>query len=431
MTVALLGFLAAFVLIFARVPVAVALMSVGTAGIWMTYGAKMALASMALVVKETTLAYTLTVIPLFILMGAAVARGGLAEELYDAARALVGRFRGGLAFATILSCGGFAAVSGSSVATAVTLSRIAVPEMRRRGYSDALATGAVAAGGTLGILIPPSVIMVVYGITTETPIGELFAAGMIPGLLGILGYCLAIAWIVMRRPASAPPGESVPWREVRAALGRVWAVLLLFVVVIGGIYGGLFTPTEAAGIGAACSLLIVASRGDLTLRTLWEIMVSTAEVTAAIFAILIGATVFAEFLNFSGAHEGVLAVVRDAGLPPWAVIAAILGIYLVMGCVLESLSMMLLTVPLFFPIVTGLGFDPVWFGIVVVMAVEIGLITPPLGMNLFVMRTVVRDVPLWTLYRGVAPFVAADVLRLILLAAIPGISLLLPELLFR
>lgn len=431
MTVALLGFLAAFVLIFARVPVAVALMSVGTAGIWLTYGAKMALASLALVVKETTLAYTLSVIPLFILMGAAVSRGGLAEELYDAARALVGRFRGGLAFATILSCGGFAAVSGSSVATAVTLSRIAVPEMRRRGYSDGLATGAVAAGGTLGILIPPSVIMVVYGIATETPIGELFAAGLIPGLLGVLGYCLAIAWIVIRRPGSAPAGERVPWAEVRAALGRVWAVLLLFAVVIGGIYGGLFTPTEAAGVGAACSLLIVALRGDLSLRALWEILVSTAEVTAAIFAILIGATVFAEFLNFSGAHEGVLAVVGASGLAPWAVIGAILAIYLVLGCVLESLSMMLLTVPLFFPIVTGLGFDPVWFGIVVVMAVEIGLITPPLGMNLFVMRTVVRDVPLWTLFRGVAPFVAVDVLRLLLLAAVPGISLWLPELLFR
>ncbi len=363
-------------------------------------------------------------------MGNVVGRTGLASELYDAARAVVGRFRGGLAFATILSCGGFAAVSGSSVATAVTMSQVAVPEMRRRGYSDALATGAVAAGGTLGILFPPSVIMVIYGISTETHIGKLFAAGMLPGLLGILGYCLAIAWQMARSPEAAPPGERSTREEVLSAFSKVWAVILLFVVVIGGIYAGMFTPAEAAGIGASCSILISIVRRTLGWAQFGEILVETAMTTASIFAILIGATIFAEFLNFSGAHEGVLALVRDAGLSRAAVIIVILAIYVVMGCFLESLSMMLLTIPLFFPVIVGLGFDPVWFGVIVVMAVEIGLITPPLGMNLFVLRTVVRAVPLATLYKGALPFVVADIIRLAVLAAFPAISLVLPGLLF-
>ncbi|MCO5072272.1 MAG: TRAP transporter large permease [Rhizobiaceae bacterium] len=430
MTVAAFGFLFAFLLILSRVPVAIALMAVGAGGMAWTLGSKLALASLALTFKETTLSYTLTVIPLFILMGNVVGRSGLAEELYDAARAVVGRFRGGLAFATILSCGGFAAVSGSSVATAVTMSQVAVPEMRRRGYSERLATGAVAAGGTLGILIPPSVIMVIYGVATETHIGKLFAAGLIPGIIGILGYCLAIMWVVWRRPSDAPPGERVPGHEALAAFGKIWAVLLLFIVVIGGIYGGIFTATEAAGIGASCSLLIAFLRRKLTWRVTGEIIVESASTTATIFAIMIGAVVFSEFLNFTGAHEGVLAVVRDGGLPPWGVIAAILVVYLILGCVLESLSMMLLTIPLFFPIVIGLGYDPVWFGIIVVMVVEIGLITPPFGMNLFVLRAVIPDVPLLTLYRGAMPFVVMDLLRLILLVTVPAITLFLPNLIF-
>lgn len=431
MTLAAIGFVVVFALIFMRVPVAIALMAVGTGGMAWSLGAKLALASLALTFKETTLAYTLSVIPLFILMGNIVGRSGLAEELYDAARAVVARFPGGLAFATVISCGGFAAVSGSSVATAVTMSQVAVPEMRRRGYADRLATGAVAAGGTLGILIPPSVIMVIYGVSTETHIGKLFAAGLIPGLLGILGYCGAIAWSIWRNPGLAPKGECVPMSDAIQAFAKIWAVLLLFVVVVGGIYGGVFTPTEAAGIGASCSLAISLLRGKMSWPLFFRIMMESASTTAGIFAILIGATVFAEFLNFTGAHEGVIELVKNGGLPPWAVIALILAIYLALGCVLESLSMMLLTIPLFFPVVTGLGYDPVWFGIIVVMVVEIGLITPPFGMNLFVLRSVVPDVPLMTLYRGVLPFVAADLLRLALLAAFPAISLLLPNLLFR
>jgi len=431
MILAAVGFLVVFAMIFMRVPVAVALMAVGTAGMAWSMGTKLALASLALTFKETTLAYTLSVIPLFILMGNIVGRSGLAEELYDSARAVVGRFRGGLAFATILSCGGFAAVSGSSVATAVTMSQVAVPEMRRRGYSDRLATGAIAAGGTLGILIPPSVIMVIYGVSTETHIGKLFAAGLIPGLLGMLGYCGAIAWTIRRNPEAAPEGQRVSREAALRAFARIWAVLLLFLVVVGGIYGGFMTPTEAAGIGASCSLLISLVRRKLTWPLFARIMMESAATTAGIFAILIGATVFAEFMNFTGAHKGVLALVRDGGLPPWAVIAVILAIYLVLGCVLESLSMMLLTIPLFFPVVTGLGYDPVWFGIIVVMVVEIGLITPPFGMNLFVLRSVVPDVPLTTLYRGVLPFAVADLFRLLLLAVFPAISLLLPGLLFN
>lgn len=431
MTIAMIGFIAAFLLIFARVPVAIALSVVGFGGMCWSLGWKFAMASLALTFKETTMSYTLSVIPLFILMGNVVGRTGLAEELYEAARAAVGRFRGGLAFATILSCGGFAAVSGSSVATAVTMSQVAIPQMRKRGYNDQLSTGAVAAGGTLGILIPPSVIMVIYGVSTETHIGKLFAAGMLPGLLGIVGYMLAISWVIYRNPEFAPEGERMSRSDMLQAFSKVWAVLLLFVVVIGGIYAGVFTPTEAAGIGASFSLLIAIVRKTMNWSKFVEVLTATAWTSTTIFAILIGATYFSEFLNFTGAHSGLLTLIRDSGLSPASVIAIILVVYVVLGCFLESLSMMLLTIPLFFPVVIGLGFDPVWFGIIVVMAVEIGLITPPLGMNLFVLKSVISDVKLITLYKGALPFVAVDVIRLTLLALFPAISLILPNLLFK
>ena len=429
MLAASLGFAAALALIFLRVPIAIALAVVGFVGYAMLNSLDPALSVMALTAQGSTMAYSLAVIPLFILMGNLVAGAGISQELYRAAQVFVGHRRGGLGIATILSCGGFAAVCGSSVATAVTMGRVAIPSMRSFGYSDSLSTATVAAGGTLGILIPPSIIMVIYGITTETHIGKLFAAGIVPGLIGILGYSLAVTWIARRRPEEAPLASRATRAERIDAIKNVWAVAALFVLVLGGIYGGLFTATEASGIGA-CGALAFALMRRVPLSNLVSIMRASAETTAVLFALIIGASVFAEFVNLTGAHQGVLAVVRDSGLSPTMVIAAICLIYLALGCVLDSLAMMLLTLPMFFPIVVGLGFDPVWFGILVVMLVEIGLITPPIGMNLFVLNSVVPEVRLITIIRGVVPFVASDIVRILLIALVPSLTLFLPNLFF-
>ena len=429
MLTALAGFAVAFGLIFIRVPIAVALGVTGLGGYWLVNGLNPALSIAALSATGSSMSYSLAVIPLFILMGNLVAGAGISAELYRAAQVFVGHRRGGLGIATIISCGGFAAVCGSSVATAVTMGRVAIPSMRSFGYSDQLSTATVAAGGTLGILIPPSVIMVIYGIATETHIGQLFAAGVIPGLIGIIGYSMAVSWVAWRNPAAAPRGPRATRAEKFDAMRRIWSVAALFTLVLGGIYGGLFTATEAAGIGAIGAFVFAVGRG-LTLAALVEIFKSSAETTAVLFALIIGATIFAEFINFTGAHHGVLAVVNESGLSPAMVIVVIMLIYILLGCVLDSLAMMLLTLPMFFPIVTGLGFDPVWFGIMVVMVVELGLITPPLGMNLFVLRTIVPEVSLATMMRGIMPFVVSDLVRLAVLGLLPGVVLFLPRLLF-
>jgi tripartite ATP-independent transporter DctM subunit len=429
MVAAGLGFLCALALIFLRVPIAIAMAVVGAGGYAILNATMPALSMMALTATGATMAYTLAVVPLFILMGNLVAGAGISAELYRAAQVFIGHRRGGLGIATILSCGGFAAVCGSSVATAVTMGRVAIPSMRSYGYADSLSTATVAAGGTLGILIPPSIIMVIYGITTETHIGKLFAAGIIPGLIGILGYSLAVTWVATRTPAAAPMAERASRADKIAALKQVWSVVALFGLVLGGIYGGLFTATEASGVGA-CGALGFALARRTPWRTMLDIFRASAETTAVLFALIIGASIFAEFVNISGAHQGVLHLVRDSGLSPVMVIAVMCAIYLALGCVLDSLAMMLLTLPMFFPIVVGLGFDPVWFGILVVMLVELGLITPPIGMNLFVLRSIVPDVPLASIIRGIVPFIVSDVARIALIAFVPGITLLLPRLFF-
>jgi C4-dicarboxylate transporter, DctM subunit len=375
------------------------------------------------------MSYSLAVIPLFVLMGNLIAATGIAGDLFRAAQVSVGHRRGGLGVATILSCGGFAAVCGSSVATAVTMGRVAIPQMRRYGYSDGLSTATVAAGGTLGILIPPSIIMVVYGIATETHIGMLFAAGIVPGVIGILGYSMAVQWVARRDPSSAPMAEKASKAERRAALRGVWPVGLLFFVVLGGIYAGIFTATEAAGIGASGAVVFALVR-KLPRRDFLDVLVQSAETTAVLFALIIGAKIFAEFINYTGAHVGILALVQDSGLSPMMVMVVICLIYILLGCVLDSLAMMLLTLPMFFPIVTGLGYDPVWFGIMVVMLVELGLVTPPIGINLFILKSVVPDVPLIRIIRGIVPFICVDILRLLLIGFVPALALFLPHLLF-
>ncbi len=429
MLAALLGFACAFALIFLRVPIALALAAVGFVGFTLLNGFTPALSMMSITTVSSTMSYSLAVVPLFILMGNLIAGAGIAGELYRAAQVFVGHRKGGLAIATIISCGGFAAVCGSSVATAVTMGRVSIPSMREYGYSDSLATATVAAGGTLGILIPPSIIMVVYGIATETHIGKLFAAGLIPGLIGVVGYSLAVRWTVARNPESAPLAQKSTTAEKLDAIKNVWSVAVLFLLVLGGIYGGWFTATEAGGIGAFGALLFALGR-RLPLSTLLAIFKDTVRTTAVLFALIIGATIFAEFVNFTGAHGAVLRLVSDSGLSPFMVILVIVIIYIILGCVLDSLAMMLLTLPMFFPIVTGLGFDPVWFGILVVMLVELGLITPPIGMNLFILRSILPDVTLATIIRGILPFVVADVFRVCLIGLVPAITLFLPNLLF-
>jgi tripartite ATP-independent transporter DctM subunit len=372
--------------------------------------------------------YGLSVVPLFILMGLMVERGGMAKELYRAAFSFLGHRRGGLAMSTICACGMFSAICGSSLATAATMSKVAMPEMRRYKYSDGLATASIAAGGTLGILIPPSVILVIYGLITNASVGKLFIAGVLPGLIGVLFYLMAVMWVVSRNPSAGPAGEKSNWKERLIALRDVWTTLGLFIFVIGGIYVGAFTPTEAAGMGAAGAIAIAWWRGALSWAVLMEVTRETALTTAKLFMVVFGAMIFSNFVNRAGLPDGLLNIVNSFDVTPMGVILIILLIYLVLGCVFESLSMILLTVPIFAPVVEALGFDLVWFGILVVVATEISLITPPIGLNVFVLKGVLKDVPVSTIFKGVTPFWIADIFRLVLLALIPAIALYLPSL---
>ena len=427
MTEALLGFLAIFVLALLRVPLAFAMAIVGIVGMGSTRSWQAAFASTAQVVHETGFAYTLSVIPLFILMGNFVAKAGLAHELFRAAYVFIGHLRGGLAHATIAACAGFGAICGSSIATAATMSKVAYPSMKKLGYSDSLSTGVIAAGGTLGIMIPPSTIMVIYGIVTETNIGKLFAAGVIPGLLTALMLMLAVVVVTSRDPEHAPAGEKSSWPERWAALRGIWGVLVLVIVVLGGIYGGVFTATEGAGIGASGAFLFALARRTLSWTTLLEVLVESARTTAMLFTLLIAATIFANFVNFTSMPGDLKEWITHLGLSPVMIVGAMMLIYVVLGTVMEELSMVLLTIPLFFPIVMELGFDPVWFGVLIVMVIQIGLISPPVGMNLFVLNTLLPRVGLSTIFRGVWPFVLVQILMLAILVGFPALSLWLPS----
>lgn len=430
-----LGFVAVFVLVLLRIPIAFAMGFVGMVGLMYETSYRAAISMVGRLIIDTSQDYGLSVIPLFILMGLFVNKGGISRELYQVSNAFLGHFRGGLAMATIVACGGFAAICGSSLATAATMSKVAMPEMRKYGYSDKLSSASIASGGTLGILIPPSVILVIYGLLTETSIGKLFVAGIIPGFLGILFYLAAVRLTVARDPASGPAGPRATWGQRLSALSHVWAVLLLFFLVIGGLYGALdfwplhlaFSPTEAAGMGAMGAFLIALARGGLNWKDMREVLGETTLTTASLFSVLIGAWVFSNFVNLAGLPEGLLALVTSLDLGPWVVMAMIMVIYLALGCIFESMSMLLLTVPIFFPLVTSLGFDPIWFGIVVVVVIEISLITPPVGLNVFILKGVVGDVSTGTIFRGVTPFWLMDILRLLLLLAFPALVLFLPN----
>ena len=428
---ALLGFGAVFLMAFLRVPLAVAMSVAGLVGLGLMRGWPAAYASTSQTIFETGFHYVLSVIPLFVLMGNLVARAGMARELFTAANAFVGHRRGGLAMASIIASGGFGSICGSSIATAATMSKVAYPQMKAHGYKDTLATGSIASGGTLGILIPPSTILVIYGIITETDIGKLFVAGILPGLVAITCLCLAVVFVTWRDPEAGPPAERFSWAERLNAVRGIWGVALLFALVIGGIYGGVFTATEGAGVGAAGAFVFALARGTLTLPVLKDILIESARTTAMLFTILIGAMIFTNFINFTSMPGDLRDFVLQFSPHPIMVVVVMMGIYLILGMVMEELAIVLLTIPVFFPVIVGLGFDPVWFGILIVTIVEIGMISPPVGLNLFVLSSLLPNVKLTTIYKGVWPFVVADIVRLGILIAFPVIALWLPGLMAR
>lgn len=416
-----------FALLFSGIPIGYCLTLVGFVGVASIIGIDPALAMIGQVYADAGRSYTLSVVPLFLLMGNMIVQSGIADEIYDAANAWLRHRKGGLAMATIVACGGFGSVCGSSLATAATMGRIALPAMRRHGYSDSLATGSVAAGGTLGIIIPPSVILVIYGILTQQDIGKLFLAGIVPGLLGIIGYMLAVRLSLFLRPEKIADVPRLSLAERLTATRGVAPALLLFAFVLGGIYLGVFTATEAAGMGAAAAILLTALRGKLTWRATLFTLFETGKTTAVMFFVLFGALYFLNYVNLSGLSTDIRNWVLGLDMPPLGVIFMIMLMLLVLGSLLESLSMVMLVTPILFPIVTALGFDPIWFGVFLVVATELSYITPPMGMNVFVLRVVARDVPIGQIFRGVVPFVILDLVRLVLLILFPILALAIPR----
>src|SRR6476659_6260035 len=425
-TVAILGFVTLFALMLLRVPVGMAMGLVGISGFAYLNGGAPALKLVGQTSMRTVTDYTFGVIPMFLLMGAFVTHSGMSRQLFRAANTFVGHLRGGLGIATVAACGGFAAICGSSVATAATFSTVAYPEMRRFGYPQSFATGVIAAGGTLGAMLPPSTVLAVYGIITEQDIGKLFIAGIIPGLLAAAMDMITVVIIGRVRPKFLPSAPRHSWWERLAGLRDIWATLLLFVFVIGGLYGGLFTPTEAGGMGAGGALLIGLARGRLSRPEIRRSLLQAVRTAAAVLTVLIGALIFGYFLTVTQTPQKVTAFLTGLGLGRYGVLALIMLMYLVLGCLMDALAMIILTIPIIFPVITQLGFDPIWFGAIIVMTVELGLIHPPVGMNVFVIKSVVQDVSFSTIFKGVLPFVATDIVRLVVLISFPIIALWLP-----
>ncbi|OUD09770.1 C4-dicarboxylate ABC transporter permease [Marivivens niveibacter] len=413
------------VLLFLGVPIAFALAGVGLVGTASIIGWTPALSLLGSAFFDNGRDYSLSVLPLFLMMGNFVVQSGVAEDLYSSAYAWLRHRKGGLATATVIACGAFSSVCGSSMATAATMTRIALPSMRKFGYPDQLSTASIAAGGTLGILIPPSVILVFYGILTQQDIGKLFLAGIIPGVIGILFYSMAVRITLKVGNIDLPTEPKLPLRDRLRALRKTGGALALFTFVMGGIYLGVFTPTESAGMGAGGALLLVILSGKFTVNSMLVVLYDTMNTTAMMFFILFGALTFTNYVNLSGMTIDIQTFLSAFGDSRVSFILIILCIYLVLGCVLESLSMIMLTVPVFYPIAASMGIDLIWFGIFVVMVTEISYITPPVGMNAFVLRSVVPDVRLGTIFRGLGPFVAMDIVRVALLTLVPSMVLLL------
>jgi C4-dicarboxylate transporter DctM subunit len=424
--VAALGFALMFVLLMLRVPIGIAMGISGVLGFGLLSGFSPALNLLANVPLSVLTDYNLSVIPMFILMGAFCSTAGMSRELFDAGLAWVGHRRGGLALAAIGACAGFAAINGSSVATAATMSQVALPEMRKAGYDSGLSAGIIAAGGTLGIMIPPSVIFVLYGIMTETDITKLFFAGVVPGLLAVSFYSALVAFIAHRHPDAFPAGRRYAWRERFKALSNLWPTLALFLLVLGSMYLGWVTVTEAAGLGATGALAIGVLRGQLDRRAIKRALIDSLRVSSAIMLIVVGAYLFGYFLTVTQFTQKAVDLLVHLPIGAYGVLALVMLGYLVLGAVMDELAMILLTVPIVYPVMMTLGFDPVWFGVIIVMAVTFGMICPPVGMNVFVINSIARDISLTRIYKGTMPFIAVDLLRLVLLCAFPVISLWLP-----
>jgi C4-dicarboxylate transporter, DctM subunit len=418
-------------LVMLRIPIAVAMGLVGTVGYALVDDWTAALNRLGNTPFELAESYSLSVVPLFLLMGAVASRSGMSRDLFRAASGLFAARRGTVAMAAVGACAGFGAICGSSLATAATMSRIAIPEMRRLGYDERLAAGAVASGSTLGILIPPSVILIIYAVIAQQSVAELFAAGLIPGLV-LTVLQIGVIWALCRfRPALAPaPGAVEPGRERLKRLAAIWQMVVLFTISVGGIYAGVFSPTEAAAVGALTAIALGVGAGRIGRADLLDALAETVRTTAVLFFIVIMAFVYAYFLVLTRLPQSLVELVTAWELAPLPMILILIAFYLVLGCFLDSLGMILLTVPVFLPLVAGVGYDPVWFGVLVVLVVEIGLITPPVGMNLFVIRAQQPDIGIGTLYRGVLPFLAAGAALIVLLLAFPGLALWLPSVLF-
>jgi C4-dicarboxylate transporter DctM subunit len=427
--VALGGFVLMFALMLVRVPIGVSMGLVGVGGFALLTGWKPGLNLLATVPLSVFSDYNLSVIPMFILMGAFAFAAGMSDELFAAGRAFLGHRRGGLALSTIAACGGFAAICGSSVATAATMTQVALPEMRKSGYDAGFAAGLIAAGGTLGIMIPPSVIMVLYGIMTSTDITPLFIAGIVPGLMGIAFYAAVVAFMGWVRPETMPRGELHTWSERWASMRGLWAVLVLFFFVLGGLFAGWFLVTEAAAVGAIGTLAIGVMRGRMRWPQIRAALIDALRVSSSIMTVVLGAYLFGYFLTITQFTQKAIELMVHLPVGPYGVLALVMIGYLLLGAVMDELAMILLTVPIVFPVMTQLGFDPVWFGVMIVMAVTFGMICPPVGMNVFVINSIATDVSLGRIYRGVMPFIGIDVVRLIILAAFPGLVLWLPKLL--
>ncbi|MDM7982565.1 MAG: TRAP transporter large permease [Rhizobium sp.] len=419
-------------LIFLRVPIGAAMLATGVVGTYLVLDRwTPIMAQMKVLAWNTNANYSLSIIPLFLLMGQFAARGGMSQALFNAAAAFVGHRKGGVAMAAIGASAGFGSICGSSLATAATMAQVALPELKRNGYAGGLATATLAAGGTLGILIPPSVVLVIYAILAEQNIAKLFLAAFVPGIIAAISYLVVIAIYVRLKPESAGQAPRIPWKDRVPALIAVWPVVAIFFAVVGGIYLGWFTPTQAAAVGAVGAGLVAVANGGLDRTSLIACFKETAVSTGMIFFIILGASVFNSFLAFSRLPQVGAEWVTAQGFAPMTVLIIILLLYIIFGCIMDSLSMIVLTIPIFFPIVTAMDFGmspehfAIWFGILVLMVAEIGMITPPVGLNLFIISAMSRDVPIRETYKGIVPFVGADIFRIVLLTAFPIISIFL------
>ncbi len=426
--IGVVGLIALFVFIFSRMPVGFVMALIGFVGFSTVVSWNAALSLFAKDIFDVFGSYNLTVIPLFILMGQISFHAGISTRLFNVAYKFIGHWPGGLAIATIGACTGFAAICGSTNATAATMAAVTLPEMRKYDYHDTLAAGVVAAGGSMGILVPPSVIFIIYGIMTEQSIGELFMAGIIPGLLLAVLFVIAIVAWVSLSPEIAPRGPRTSLRERLASLAGLIETLLLFVLVMGGLFLGFFTPTEAGAVGAFGSILIAVLRRNITVRGFIQSLFETTRISCMILVIVAGATVFGHFLAVTRIPFDIAAWVAEFNLPPWAIMSMIIMAYLVGGCVIDALALIMLTVPIFYPVVTAMGYNPIWFGVIIVLVTQIGVITPPVGVNVYVVSGVARDIPLQVIFKGVVPLLIALVAGTLLMLPFPQIALWLPGL---